>query len=149
MTTEYDDLCEQILCATSPGSPMFDSSQTDFAVQDAALACAGMPPIWYSAAMWRVLADRMSYRILHSRLTALALCNPSKAVRRRAGYIAALVLAEDRAPTLLERVGLTATLLRAHPSQYRRDLKKPHLDIRARLESWNRGAVSWMAKRCR
>lgn len=149
MTTEPDQILERILTATSPGSPMYESSQTDFAVQDAGLACAGMPRVWYAAALWRILADEPSHRYLYSRLAGIGLSHYSKAVRRRAGYIAALVLAEDRDAGLIERIGLVPSLLRCQRSQYYRDIRPTHLDMRGRLESWNRGAASWAAKRCR
>ena len=127
---------------------MFGSSAPDFAVQDAALYCAGMPQIWYAAALWRVLGDKASYLTLYARLHKLASHHTSKAVSRRAHLLATLVLTEDKS-TVMESVGVIPPLLACHRSQYYRDLRQPHLDLRARLDSWNRGAVSWIVRRCR
>jgi hypothetical protein len=144
-----EDIAESMICATMPGSSMWYSAQTDFGIQDLALACAGMPRVYYLAALYRVTDDHKAYVELWSRLAGLALCDPHRAVRKRAGMLATLVLAEDRSAGLIEKIGLIPPLLRITRSQYYRDVRPVHLDLRARLDGWARSGLSWIARRAR
>jgi hypothetical protein len=147
--SERVDIAEYILTATLPGSVMYDSGQSDFAIQDAGLACAGMPKHWYLALLFRVLGDRKAMAELWSRLYAIAASSPRKAARKRAGLLASLVLAEDSGAGIVEKIGLIPALLRISRSQYYRDVRPLHLDLRARLDSWARGGTEHIVRRCR
>jgi hypothetical protein len=144
-----EDLAEAILTATLPGSPMYESSQTDFAIQDAGLACAGMPRVWYMTLCYRILGDERAYAEVSSRLAAMALCSPHRPVRVRAGLLASLVMAEDRSSGLIEKIGLIPPLLRISRSQYYRDIRPTHQNMRARLDDWARSGIGYIAGRVR
>lgn len=146
---DLENIAESILTATLPGSAMYDCAQTDFGIQDAGLACAGMPRHWYLTLCYRILGDKTALPELWSRLFTIASSNPHKAVRKRAGLIASLVLAEDSDAGLVERIGLIPPLLRISRSQYYRDVRPCHLDLRARLDSWARGGVGHIVRRAR
>jgi hypothetical protein len=142
-----EDIAERILTATLPHCPTWSDPSPDFAIQDAALACAGMPQAWYLAVCWRILGDYAAAKQIYARLHRIAYGNKHKPVNRRAGLLAALVLAEDRVPSLVERVPLTHAILQISRQQYRRDILPVHQNLRAKLDSWTRSGVSWIVKR--
>lgn len=147
--SDLEDIAESILTATLPGSAMYDNAQTDFGIQDAGLACAGMPRIWYLTLCFRILGDRTALGELWSKLCGIGLSNPHKAVRDRAGLLASLVLAEDSGGGLVEKIGLVPPMLRISRSQYYRDIRPTHLDLRARLDTWARSGMGHIVRRAR
>jgi hypothetical protein len=142
-----EEIAERILTATLPHCPTWADSSPDFAIQDAGIACAGMPAIWFHAVYYRVLGDWTSGREVYRRLRSIAYGSKHKPVKRRAGRLAALVLAEDSSPWLVEQKGLTPILLGISRQQYRRDLHPVHMDLRARLEAWARGGLNHIVRR--
>jgi hypothetical protein len=146
VNTRLEDAIESVLVGVLPGD-----NQTAFGVETLGLAVAGLPPLQWAALRFRCLGDQTAARELWPALVGIAVCSPHQSVRKRAGLLASLTLAEESTPSvgnLSVQVVAEALLLCSRASYYR-TIRGMHLALRARLDTWAREGLGRIAARLR
>jgi len=147
MSIPIEDQVESILCSVLPGD-----NQSPHGLETLGLAVCGLSPLAWAALRFRVLGDRSAIAVLWPALASVAVASPHRSVRRRAGLLASLVLAEDAAPPTIARLPIETVaeaMLLCSRAAYYRTVREAHLTLRARLDTWAREGMGRIAARLR